>query len=654
MSRTDAADGALGGPANSPTCLAHRRCMAHEGLRTRRLWLAAVAVLTIPLSALAAPPQAAKTRDEAANATETSLRSLSQYERDVLTTVLKERHVALETQPFDKSVESLEVETLDVFEPADPLPGWLNWFHTTSRTAVIEREILVRPGQPYDQRLVDESARNLRNLKQLSLVLVVPVKAETPGRVRLLVITKDVWSLRLNSSFRVRNSTLEYLTLQPSEENFAGTHLVVAGQYMYDLSTNTFGAGISHQRIFGSRILAALSINAIQYRKTGAIEGSSGSFRFGQPLYSTRTKWGWGTSLAWVNQMNRPMLPDSSGTYVPRRYRDPSNPNGSVPYEYHSRILSWQTAVSRSYGYNQKTNLSIGLEANQRNFDANTLRAQGYAADIVARFEHNALERKNVRLGPFAMLETYRNKFVTVFDFETLGLQEDLQLGPRAFVKIYSGTKRALGTRDLVGITTSVQYSMSLAGSFARFWATHATEVTPRHEDNDGLIQGGIRLVSPPLGIGRLVYDGGALYHFQNSRNFRYALGGDTRLRGYPSEQFLGQHLVASNLEFRSRSVRIMEVLFALVGFYDVGDAFDSPSRLHPKHSVGFGGRAAFPQFQRAVGRLDVAFPLTAPSTGTMERWNDVTVFLTLEGQAFPMPVVQTSTSRTPLLAPPD
>lgn len=577
--------------------------------------------------------------------------ALSQYEREVLKSVLDERQLTLELNPEGKSIDSIDAAPLEVFEPADPLPGWVNWFHTTSRPAVIEREVLTSVGQQYDQRTIDESARNLRSLRQLSLVLVVPIRSKHPGRVRLLVVTKDVWSLRLNSSIRARNGTIEYLALQPSEENLAGLHLRFAGQFIYDLSTNTFGGTVSHQRLFGSRIRTGLSINAIQYRATGALEGSSGTFIFGQPLYSTRTEWAWGTSLTWLNRTNRPLLPTTGGDYAPRLYRDPTVPDAApIPYRYHSRVISWQTAVTRSFGFEVKTNLTLGIESLQRRFDASALIAEGYAPEAVHAFERHMLERGSVRIGPFAQLESYRNRYISMVDVETLGLQEDYQLGPRLFLKVYTGTKRALGTRDLVGVSTGLQYSTSLADSLMRAWATHLTELSPKPEDRDGLVQSGLRLVSPRFGIGRFVYDGGLLYHYQNGRNLHYALGGDGRLRGYPTEQFLGKHVVASNLEFRTRSVKVLEILFGLVGFYDVGDAFESMQTLHPKHSIGIGGRATIPQLQRVVGRLDLSFPLTAPNTQAGERWSPATLYLAIEGQAVPMPTVQPGTTRSPLL----
>lgn len=626
-----------------------------------RSWFALILLVAIagrPSQTRAEPTQTKQPRTLQLRRTSNPT-SLSQYERDILATVLKERQLTLEPHPEGKLVEAVEIEPLDVFEAADPAPGWLNWFHVTTRSSVIEREILLRTGQTYDQRLVDESARNLRKIKQLSLVLILPVQTRDPKLIRLLVITKDVWSLRLDTAYSSRNYGIEHLALQPSEINLFGTHLAVAGRYEYDVSTNSFGGLISHPRIFGSRIQASLNVNVIQYRKSGDIEGSSGRFSFGQPLYSARTRWAWGTGLAWVNRMQRQLLPDDSGRYVPRMYRDKtlSWPDSTtpyslhaLPYEYHSRQLVWRTFVTRSFGVRRKANLSIGLEARQNRADAQGLIRQGYDPALVHSFEEKLLTRKNTRIGPYVSLSSHTNDFVSMFDLETLGLQEDVQVGPQIYTKVYAGSKRAMGTRDLVGVLTGLQYTAATSNALLRLWASHATEISPHHDESDGLIQGGLRAVSPRVaGIGRFVYDGGGLYHYQNALNTRYLLGGDSRLRGYPSKLFQGQHLVTSNLEFRTRSVKILEVMFGLIAFYDVGDAFDT-GHLRPKHSAGLGGRATFPQFQRSVARLDLAFPLSSPDPDRNERYSPFVLWLTLEGQAFPFPSLESENTETPLL----
>ena len=50
--------------------------------------------------------------------------------------------------PEGKTVEGIDIVTLDVVERRDPAPSALNWFHATTRRYVIEREVLLTEGAP--------------------------------------------------------------------------------------------------------------------------------------------------------------------------------------------------------------------------------------------------------------------------------------------------------------------------------------------------------------------------------------------------------------------------------------------------------------------------------------------------------------------------
>lgn len=148
----------------------------------------------------------------------------SPYEQEAIDLTLKRLHAKIDPSPEGKIVEAIDIVTLEVIEPRDPLPGFLNVFHVVSRRSTIEREVLIKKGETYMQVRADETARNLRRLPQLSVVICLPLRGSTPQRVRLLVITKDIWSLRLNSDVRFSSGGLELLALQPSEINLFGTH----------------------------------------------------------------------------------------------------------------------------------------------------------------------------------------------------------------------------------------------------------------------------------------------------------------------------------------------------------------------------------------------------------------------------------------------
>ena len=117
--------------------------------------------------------------------------------------------------------------------------------------------------------------------------------------------------------------------------------------------------------------------------------------------------------------------------------------------------------------------------------------------------------------------------------------------------------------------------------------------------------------MTPRFKVGRLVFDARVLDRAQNYVNALTALGGDTRLRGYPSASFTGKDYLSANLEYRSRPFVILSVDFAGVVFFDTGDAFNDWNKLLLKHAVGVGARVELPQLGRIVMRIDWGFPLT-------------------------------------------
>ena len=271
----------------------------------------ALAILA-PATAWADGPAPPPTAGTATIAPDERRDAYSPYERATIDAGVKKLGAAVEPHPEGKVIEGIDIITLDVFERRDPLPAFFmpiaNWFHATTRRYVIEREVLLAPGQRWDQALVDETARNLRGLPQLSLVLCVPVRGGAPGRVRLLVITKDVWSLRLNSDYLIAGGRLQYLLLQPSEENLVGSHQQILGNFVLDPATISLGGTYVVPRLSGSRVRATVSASAIINRATGKAEGSFGSLTYGQPLYATSAKWAWGGSVSWDERIARRLV----------------------------------------------------------------------------------------------------------------------------------------------------------------------------------------------------------------------------------------------------------------------------------------------------------------------------------------------------------
>jgi hypothetical protein len=578
----------------------------------------------------------------------------SPYERQSIAEAVQKVSGVVDPRPENKTIEGVDIVTLDVFEKRDPLPGVLvpvaNFFHATTRRYVIEREVLLSVGQRWDQSLVDETARNLRGLPQLSLVLTVALRGSAEDRVRLLVVTKDVWSLRLNSAYTFENGTLQYLLLQPSEENLVGSHQQVLGNFVLDPATVSLGASYVIPRLVGSRVRTSASANAILNRVTGKPEGTFGSFTYGQPLYSTLAEWAWGATIHWDREIARRFFggqftdfDPKSGACLPINGGTPKDDAKSCRYQ--SDVLAGSYAVTRSWGSLHKHDLSVGLSASRRQFRSFDLSA--FAPADRAAFVSTVMPVSDTQIGPYVEYHDYSARFVDVLDFETLALTENYRRGHEIVLHVAPITTALRSTRNFVNILASAAYTVPLGDGLVRGIAQANTEVStdttpPANQGRfpDASIEGGLRIVTPRFGVGRLVFDAHVLDRVRDYLNTRSSLGGDSRLRGYPSQAFIGKDFMSANFEYRSRPFEIWSVDFAAAAFFDTGDAADDFSKIRLKHSVGFGTRIEFPQIERVVMRIDWGFPLTrGPGLPTSPWPGDVVVTF---GQAFGIPVIPT------------
>jgi hypothetical protein len=551
----------------------------------------------------------------------------SPFEKETLDQALAQIDGELDPSPEGKQIESIEIVTLEVFDDRDPVPNFFNVFHVTSRKFVIRRELLFSEQEPYRARRAAESARNLRDLRQLSLVLIVPIRGSSPDRVRVLVVTKDVWSLRLNSNFEYADGELTSLLLQPAEENLFGTHTTVAGLFVLRPDTYSFGGMFINRRVVGSRIQAVVGANLIFNRASGDPEGSFGTLSYGKPLYSADSKWAWKALVVWRQEITRLFV----GTTL-RTYDAVATPaDDALPYVYDSERWFGAYTLTRSFGSLQKYDISSGVELDHRRFGAREL----LGADPVAvrEFNRTRIPVSDTRPSPFVELRSYTSEYLHVLDFNTLGLQEDYRLGHEAILRLYPAHQSIASTRNMLGTFAALGYTLPLADGLVRVLGSSTVELS-RPEQTDALAQANLRFVSPRLGFGRVVYDAAVANRHQNHLNERFALGGSSRLRGYPPQSFIGKDYVAQNIELRSRPVEVLSAQLGGALFHDLGDAMDGFEQMRLKQAVGFGVRALFPQAERTVFRVDWGFPLTEGY-----RTFPGSLFATF-GQAFDMPTV--------------
>lgn len=574
----------------------------------------------------------------------------SPYERETIELVRKKLGGALDPAPEGKIIESITTERLEVFERRDFLPKFLlfvNALHATSKDRVIRREVLQRVGDRYSKTAMDETARNLRALSQLSLVLIVPMRGSAPDHVRVVIVTKDVWSLRLQWDVQLTNGGLQELVLQPAETNLGGLGDTLGANFLYQPLSTALGAYYFVPRLGDRHLELSTSANMILSNVTGAPEGSFGSVGAAEPLWNTHSKWGWATNAAWRDEITRVYSNAALASYhsgaVPLGHAlgyvyDPNRgawpPNAVIPFEWRSTLAQASVAVARSFGWATKNDFTLSLEASHRLYRTDDLSRFDPAAaqDFVSRF----VPVSDDRAYPALEWRSYKNDFLRVLDMETYGLQEDVRLGYFLDVKVYPVTRAVGSSRDFMGVQAEAGYTLPIRDGVLRLDVQTTTETA---FDGTGVLQGSVDatsyFASPRTPIGRLVFSARVLDRYADYLNQVSYLGADTRLRGYPSSYFVGKNLVAANLEYRSRPIEILKVQLGGVAFYDAGEAFDDWSSFHPVHDVGFGLRALFPTFDRIVFRADLGFPISASPLPSGV--GPVTFFITF-GQAFPYP----------------
>ena len=539
----------------------------------------------------------------------------SDYEKETITRALAATGEKIDPAPEGKIIEGIETMRLEVLEDRDPVPESIigiktrkiaNSLHAVSKEYVIRREMLLHEGDRYEQIWIDEAARNMRGRMgvQVSIIIIAPTVGSTPDKVKLLVITKDIWSLRLSFDASITPGGLENLLIVPQETNLFGWQHTASTTFQLQPESYTLGISYRIPRFGTSWVAASAGASITMNRRDGTPEGSGLSISVGQGLYTTRTEWAWSATAGENTGVARRYVNASVGLFdssVTPNVRD------NIPTQYTSSVTSASAGVTRSFGWGIKNNFSLTMNASTARYRAfgDEQFDQRAVDDYISQF----VPRGEDRVYPALSWATFQNDYLRTIDVNTLALQEDYRLGHNLSASVYPVSKALGSTRNLIGFSASAGYAVRMGDGLV------GASVSTVAEDSggditDGSVSGSFGAVSPRTGIGRFVMNSSFINRYQNYLRGRTITGGSDRLRGYPSNFFFGKDAIFYNLEFRSTSVEILKCALGGVAFFDAGDAAQGFDMVHAKQSVGVGIRALFPQVNRLVFRADLAFPL--------------------------------------------
>ena len=554
-----------------------------------------------------------------------------QYEEKLIQDALdrlKLSQTDLDPQPDGKIIEEILIDASKVILPGDfPLSKyipwtWLNAVHVRTRHEVISRELLFHVGEPFRRDLFEESGRNLRTLFILSVARLVAVRGSSPDKVRVLVVTKDQWSLRLNTEFRFDQARLDVLSFQFAEHNLAGRNKRLSVDFGFDPGRYALGMSYTDYRIWGSRhqfkLIGGLYLN----RQTSQVEGGQLYVQVGRPLFSLRTRFGWEAKLQVVKDIARYF---SGGTIYLRNVQ-----GEEVPDVFHREQIAGQIQVQYSAGIIHKLNLALGFRVQHQKYGLpddfpDTI------SDSVRTAYRQLLPRSESASGPFVGLNLYTARYIRLKDIQTLALTEDLRLGPELNLELRYAWHGFGFSSDYLEASGSLASQHYLSGNLFSYEVKGGVRlqygIDPRGSLLNQYLTAQVREITPAVGPFRLHLSAKLQLRGRDLEQQRMTLGSDSGLRGYAPRALQGGSLYRVNAEIRTKGINLWTIHVGAVVFYDGGDAPPvlngylrdgtySGSSYH--QDVGFGLRLGLPQFNREVIRLDLGFPLESPSAGSI------------------------------------
>ena len=491
-----------------------------------------------------------------------------------------------ELEAAGATIGTIRIVNDDIFDLSNPkennaLFRLANKLHIQTRPGVIERSLLLKPGEPLSVRLIDETERLLRANRFLYDVRLRPT-AYHDGVPDIEVHTRDTWSLDPGVSFsRSGGSNTSSISLR--EYNLLGTGVALS----YGRTNNVDRSGNELQLQYDH---AFDGWTALSYSRTSNNDGKREAASVLRPFYALDARWAAGASVSKDDRI------------------DSLYAAGAISSQYRLRedlaevFGGWSQGLID--GWTQR--YSLGLSS----------RDDAYRLDP-GRIAPAQLPADQKLVAPFVRYEVIEDRFQKLTNRNQMGRPEFFAFGFASTLQL-GRALRSLGSNENAWL-----YSGTVSDGFSPV------------PGQDLLVKASFSGQYGAAGVRRQGLGGSARYYLQLNEHWLLygslaadalknpdpsdllTLGGDSGLRGYPLRYQSGERRALFTLEARVYTDPYLFQLFRIGGaaFYDVGRAWGGANQnlLNPGWlgNVGFGlrifsVRAAFGN----VLHLDVATPL--------------------------------------------
>lgn len=483
-------------------------------------------------------------------------------------------------------IRSITIDNLNIFdltqpEEDQPIFRLLNDLHVRTRPEVIQRQLLFAEGDPFEQRLLEESGRLLRATPYLYEASVAIAGCDA-GEVDILVRTRDVWTLKLGFSLS-RSGGESRSGIDLEEENLLGRGGSIRYVRRIDEERTSTEIGYRDSNLRGRRIALDTSL-------ADNSDGHVVALSLSRPFYALDVRRAMG------------------GSALDEKRNDLVYALGDEVGKFRHDIESYNFFIGRSDGWSDGwvQRWLTGFVYDRHRFEA-----------IDERLDPALVPEYRRLVYPYVEYQLLEDDFQRASNLDQIYRIEDVRLGAEIRLRLgFSGT--ALGAdRSALIFWNTARWAH---GDPARqFWSYDAYA--------SGRVEGSE--------LRNAVFGGTARWYLrQSERRLLFAavradvgealdrdnpleIGGDDGLRGYPLRYQRGERRAQFTIEQRYFTDYYLWRLFRVGGavFFDAGrvwgrDPFGSEN-LGLLRDVGFGLRLS--STRSSVGKMihiDFAFPL--------------------------------------------
>ena len=496
--------------------------------------------------------------------------------------------------PSDQQLEAagarigdIEIRTIQIFDLSDPADdNWLfrtaNRLHPRTRESTIAAQLLFRRGDLYSRRLLDETARNIR--QRIAFVRepeIRPIRYHD-NVVDLVVVTQDVWTLQPGVNFG-RSGGTNTSSVDFSDSNFLGYGKSIEVGHGENVDRSSTFLLWQDPDIWGSH----WTDGALYERNS---DGTVWALGAGKPFYSLETPYATGGDLGYNHS-------------VVTRYRL------GLPYDaYDDERRTGDLFIGDALwiGDRWTERLMLGWRLDRNHFTV------APDAPLLA-----PLPLDRTLSYPFARMQWIENDYDTMRNLDLIARTEDVHFGLDLSVGFGVATPDFGADRHSLIADTEINYGWRLSERQDLFLASR---LATRVEDgalHDAIVTWSSSYYLTTSALTRLLvrFSGDSGHNLDGDHTLQ--LGGDTGLRGYPLRYQNGNQRALVTLEER---LYTNYYLFRLVNvgaaaFYDMGRTWGTTLVPTPQlgllKDAGVGLRLGNQRssFGRVI-HIDVAAPL--------------------------------------------